>query len=71
MEPKNRFRLWRFYHTGINIGSKRPQHALKHAEKQSERRSVQNFGAKSGASAVKQHASGTLRAKNFALKGPA
>ena len=36
------FRLWPFYPTGINIGSKRPQHVLKHAEKQSETRRVQS-----------------------------
>ena len=40
------FRLWPFYPTGINIGSKWPQHVSKHAEKQSETRRVQNFGAK-------------------------
>ena len=44
------FPLWTFYPTGINIGSKRPQHVLKHAKKQSETRRVQSFGAKSGAS---------------------
>ena len=38
-----------FYPTGINIGTKRPQHVLKHAERQSETRRVQMFGAKSGA----------------------
>ena len=46
------FRLWPLYPTGINIGSKRPQLLLKHAEKQSETRCVQSFGAKSRASAV-------------------
>ena len=45
------FRLWPFYPTGIKIGSKWPQHVLKHAEMQSETRGVQSFGAKSGASA--------------------
>ena len=64
------FRLWPFYPTGINIGSNRPQHVLKQAEKQSETRRVQSFGAKSGASAAKPHASGGLCAKNFARKGP-
>ena len=48
------FRLLPFYPTGINIGSKRPQHVLKHAEVQSEARGVQSFGAKSGASAGPQ-----------------
>ena len=47
------FRLWPFSPTGINIGSKRPQLLLKHADKQSETRRVQSFGAKSGASARK------------------
>ena len=65
------FGLWPFYRTGINIGSKRPQPLLKHAEKQSETRRVQSFGAKSGASAAKSHASGGLRAEKFARKGPA
>ena len=65
------FRLWSFYPTGINIGSKRPQLLLKHAEKQSGTRRVQSFGAKSGASAAKLHASGGLCAKNFAHKEPA
>ena len=60
-----------FYPTGINIGSKRPQLLLKHAEKQSETRRVQSFGAKSGASAAKPHGSGGLRAKDFARKTPA
>ena len=64
------FRLWPFYPTGINIGSKRPQLLLKHAEKQSETRLVQSFGAKSGYSAAKPHASGGRRAKNFARKRP-
>ena len=64
------FRLCPFYPTGINIGSKRPQHVLKHAEKQEETRRVQSFGAKFGASAAKPHASGELRAKNFARKEP-
>ena len=64
------FRLCPFYPTGINIGSKRPRHVLKHVEKQAETRRVQSFGAKFGASAAK-HASGELRAKNFARKGPA
>ena len=61
MGPKNRkklsavfplpsFHLWPFYPTGINISSKRPQHVLKHAKKQSETRRVQSFGAMSGAS---------------------
>ena len=59
-----------FYPTGINIGSKRPQHVLKHVEKQAETRRVQSFGAKSGDSAAKPHANGGLRAKNFAPKGP-
>ena len=54
------FRLWPFYPTGINIGSKRPQHVLKHAEMQSETRRVQSFGAKFEASAAKPHASGPL-----------
>ena len=49
------FRLCPFYPTGINIGSKRPQHVLKHAEKQAETRRVQSFGAKFGASAVLQY----------------
>ena len=48
------FRLWPFYHIGINIRSKRPQHVLKHVEKQSETRRMQSFGAKSGASAPAQ-----------------
>ena len=63
MRPKNQkkssadfpfsiFGFWPFYPTGINIGSKRPQLLLKHAEKQSETRRVQSFGAKSGASAA-------------------
>ena len=65
------FRLCPFYPTGINIGSKRPQHVLKHVEKQAETRGVQSFGSKFGASAAKPHASGELRAKNFARKGPA
>ena len=65
------FRLCPFYPTGINIGSKRPQHVLKHVEKQAETQGVQSFGAKFGASAAKPHASGELRAKNFARKGPA
>ena len=65
------FRLWPFYPTGINIGSKRPQYDLKHAEKQSETPRVQSFGAKSGANVAKLHASGGPRAKNFARKGPA
>ena len=47
------FRLCPFYPTGINIGSKRPQHVLKHVEKQAETRRVQSFGAKFGASAAK------------------
>ena len=38
------FRLCPFYPTGINIGSKRPQHVLKHVEKQAETRRVQSFG---------------------------
>ena len=46
------FRLCPFYPTGINIGSKRPQHVLKHVEKQAETRRVQSFGAKFGASAA-------------------
>ena len=41
------------YLIGINIGSERPKHMLKHAEKQSETRRVQSFGAKSGARAAK------------------
>ena len=45
-----RFSSFRFYLTGINIVSKRPQHVLKHAEKQSETRRVQSFSAKSGGS---------------------
>ena len=49
--------LWPFYPTGINIGSKRPQHVLKHAEKQSETRRVQSFGAKFGASEAKPSSS--------------
>ena len=36
------FRLWPFYPTGVNIGSNRPQHVLKHAEKQPETRRVQS-----------------------------
>ena len=60
------FRLCPFYPTGINIGSKRPRHVLKHVEKQAETRRVQSCGAKFGASAAKPHASGELRAKNFA-----
>ena len=36
------FRLCPFYPTGINIGSKRPQHVLKHAEKQAEIQRVQS-----------------------------
>ena len=44
-----RFRLRSFYPIGINIGSKQPQLLLKHAEKQSDTRRVQSFGAKSGA----------------------
>ena len=59
----SRFRLWPFYPTGINIGSKQPQHILKQDEKQSEIRRVQSFGAMSGASAAKPHASGGLRAE--------
>ena len=51
------FRLCPFYPTGINIGSKRPQHVLKHAEKQAETRRVQSFGAKFGASAGPQPSS--------------
>ena len=43
-------RLWPIHPTGINIGQSGPQHVLKHAEKQSETRRVQSFGAKSGAS---------------------
>ena len=46
------FRLWAFYPTGINIGSKRPHLLLKHAEKQSETRRVQSLRAKSGASEI-------------------
>ena len=47
------FRLCPFYPTGINIGSKRPQHVLKHAEKQEETRRVQSFGAKFGANGTR------------------
>ena len=65
------FRLWPLYPTDVNIGSNRPQHVLKHAEKQSETRRVQRFGAKSGASRAIPYASGGLRAKNGARKGPA
>ena len=36
------FRLCPFYPTGINIGSKLPQHVSKHAEKQAETRRVQS-----------------------------
>ena len=46
------FCWWSFYPTGINIGLERPQHVLKHAEKQSETRRAQSFGAKSGAGAA-------------------
>ena len=51
--------------------SKRPQNALKHAEKQAETRRVLSFGAKSGASAAKPHTSGGHRAKIFVRKKPA
>ena len=50
---------------------KAAQFLLKHAEKQSETRRVESFGAKSGASAAKPHASGERRAKNFARNGHA
>ena len=62
------FRLCPFYRTGINIGSNRPQHVLKHAEKQAETRRVQSFGAKFGASAAKSLASGELCAQPSSLK---
>ena len=58
------FRFWHFYPTGVNIGSKRSQNVWKHAEKQSETRRVQSFGAKSGANAAKPHASVEVHAKN-------
>ena len=51
--PFCRFPLCPFYPTGIKIGSERPQHVLKHAEKQWETPSVQSFGAKSEACVVK------------------
>ena len=47
------FRLWPPYLIDIKIVSMWPQHALKHAEMQSETRGVQSFGAKSRASGMK------------------
>ena len=43
------FRLWPLYPTDIKIGSKCPQHVLKHAQMQSETRGMKSFGAMSGA----------------------
>ena len=42
------FRLGPLYSTGIKIGSKWPQHVLKHAEMQSETRGVQGFRSQCG-----------------------
>ena len=60
------FLVWPLNHIGNN-----PWHVLKQVELQPETPRVQSFGAKSGASATKPHASGGLRAKIFVHKGPA
>ena len=60
------FRLWPLYPTGIKIGSKCTCNVFELTEMQSGTRGVQSFGAKSGASAAKPHASGRLRARKFA-----
>ena len=57
MRADFQFSQYSFIATGIDIGSKRPQHVLKHAEMQTETLGVQSFGAKSGASAGPQPSS--------------
>ena len=62
------FRLWPLHSTGIMIGPQWPYHVLKHAEMRSETRGVQDFGATSGISASKRHASGRIFAKNQSFR---
>ena len=64
------FCLCLFYPTGINIGSKRPQHVLKHAEKQAETRRVQSFGANFGVARQRRTSRKKICAQGARVSGP-